>query len=329
MLQPVGQNMQQARRNCLSRTDATATNEPAQNPAITLILKTMKTHMGWDPSPRRPSRAPRAIRSLPRISVSTRLRGQGATMKKNAPTPTYRSFADYLRRTTPMERMALCRGKASFANRYYLSSDDARNVMKSASGPCPLCGSLALETSKQDSAPASWRHRCLGCHIMARRREWAKTANPSEHQASGDDVWIVMIRARGRCVYCGSLCVEKRPLKANGTTAKWRRIGRRIGSLEHLIPLSSGGTNDPSNLAWSCLWCNTNELARKKRAKDHGGFHPRAENEARLSELLGDDYDYIDDDYDDQSDLYNPGPGCVIDEDYLHYGPMSPSWPDD
>lgn len=33
-------------------------------------------------------------------------------------------------------------------------------------------------------------------------------------------------------------------------------VGPRAGSADHLIPVSLGGTNDPSNLRWACRTCN-------------------------------------------------------------------------
>ncbi len=45
MPRSVEQNTQQARRDCLSRKQRT---NQRKNPAMTLVLRTMKTHMGWD-----------------------------------------------------------------------------------------------------------------------------------------------------------------------------------------------------------------------------------------------------------------------------------------
>jgi hypothetical protein len=126
---------------------------------------------------------------------------------------------------------------------------------------------------------------------MIKCREAAKFANRrslSPHLLSGDDVWAVMTAARGRCVYCGSPAVEKKPSKVNGTSARWAQFGRRIGTLEHLRGLARGGDNDPSNLAWACLWCNTSHLERERRkgATDHGGFHPPPDDPAAIRRLV-------------------------------------------
>jgi hypothetical protein len=92
--------------------------------------------------------------------------------------------------------------------------------------------------------------------------------------------------ARGRCVYCGSLAVEKRPSKPNGAPAPWAQIGRRIGSFEHCQWRARGGDNDLSNIAWACLWCNTWESERRKGATDHGGFHPPPDDPAAIDTLV-------------------------------------------
>ncbi len=39
--------------------------------------------------------------------------------------------------------------------------------------------------------------------------------------------------------------------------------GPRAGSVDHIVPVSKGGTNDPSNLRWACRSCN---CARGNRA---------------------------------------------------------------
>src|SRR5919198_2039864 len=78
--------------------------------------------------------------------------------------------------------------------------------------------------------------------------------------------------AKGRCCYCGSLAVEKRPV--DHPDRRWDHVGRRIGSLEHVVPVVEGGRNTVENLAWCCLWCNTWPSERTPGATDHGGFHP-------------------------------------------------------
>lgn len=45
-------------------------------------------------------------------------------------------------------------------------------------------------------------------------------------------------RADGRCEYC------------------WRHIGMR-GTVDHFMPQALGGSDEPSNLRWSCFGCNS------------------------------------------------------------------------
>lgn len=117
-------------------------------------------------------------------------------------------------------------------------------------------------------------------------RQWcakkAKVANRPKllsgipaSRISALDVWQVLARARGRCRYCGSLAVERRPSNPlNGAPVAWDVVGRRIGSLDHLEPFITGGANVAANLGWSCLWCNTWADERTPGATDHGGFYP-------------------------------------------------------
>ena len=66
------------------------------------------------------------------------------------------------------------------------------------------------------------------------------------------DVWTALEAARGRCVYCGSLALERKPVRG-----RWEAMGRRIGSLEHM---GSGR----SVIAWCCLLCNSQPRFRPK-----------------------------------------------------------------
>lgn len=87
-------------------------------------------------------------------------------------------------------------------------------------------------------------------------------------------VWRVLADAEGRCAYCGSLAVERRPSGAHGQPIAWAGVGRRVGSLGHRKARFKGGGNEVENLAWSCLWCNTWLSERRPGATDHGGFYP-------------------------------------------------------
>lgn len=116
------------------------------------------------------------------------------------------------------------------------------------------------------------------------RRRWcakkAKVANrdrlmsgPPTTRTTCREVLDVLMRAEGRCAFCGSLAVENRPSKPNGAPAPWAPVGRRIGSLGHTVGRIHGGDNTTENLVWSCLWCNVWQDERRMGATDHGGLH--------------------------------------------------------
>jgi hypothetical protein len=87
------------------------------------------------------------------------------------------------------------------------------------------------------------------------------------------EVWDVMRAAEGRCSHCGSLALERRPSNPlTGAPLPWDPVGRRIGSLDHVVSRVDGGLNVFANLAWSCLWCNTWVGERRLGAMDHGAI---------------------------------------------------------
>lgn len=67
---------------------------------------------------------------------------------------------------------------------------------------------------------------------------------------------FVRERARNRCEYC-RLHERDSPLYAF--------------QIEHIIPLKHHGTDEPDNLAWSCLECNLG------KSSNLSGRHPTAE----------------------------------------------------
>ncbi|GEM_PF-1506427 len=86
-----------------------------------------------------------------------------------APPPVYRSWEDYLSKTTPAERQAWCAAKAAKANRKRLMSPAPTKrvtaamvlgVLEAARGHCCYCGSLAVENrpSGPNGAPLQWAH---------------------------------------------------------------------------------------------------------------------------------------------------------------------------
>ncbi|MDQ0791940.1 HNH endonuclease [Streptomyces sp. B1I3] len=90
-----------------------------------------------------------------------------------------------------------------------------------------------------------------------------------------DDVVAVLTAARGRCRYCGSLAVQAAPTHpVSRKPMPWGHIGRRIGSLDHVVARIDGGRNSVGNLCWCCHWCNTWPSERIPGAADHGAVQP-------------------------------------------------------
>lgn len=150
-------------------------------------------------------------------------------------------------------------------------------------------GDGGLLANPGDPAYTSFGDWCVSTTPQYKRK-WlggmAKRANrdrlmsgKAEVRVTGPVVWSVILQAQGRCIYCGSLAVEGRPSQSNGSPLPWEHVGRRIGSLAHLQARFHGGDNDPANLAWSCLWCNTWLSERKRGATDRGGLQVREPTE--------------------------------------------------
>lgn len=114
-------------------------------------------------------------------------------------------------------------------------------------------------------ARTSERDRLAWCRRKARKANHGLSPSDSRWM-SALGVWAIVEAARGRCVYCRSLAVERAPSDpTTGSLLRWGQVGRRIGSLEHVT-----GTT----LAWCCMWCNTWPHERRPLATDHGGYHP-------------------------------------------------------
>lgn len=166
--------------------------------------------------------------------------------------------------------------------RLSLLPKDKADRIRGAIRPAPLHPAAGAGEPAAQPAYSSWAD-FMGLTTVAERRAWckrkAKTAN-RERLMSGrpanvidtDTVWTVLAAAQGRCLHCGSLALEGRPSKPNGAPLPWESVGRRIGSLAHLVARVNGGANDLTNLAWSCLWCNVWPGERIVGAIDHGAM---------------------------------------------------------
>lgn len=161
----------------------------------------------------------------------------------------------------------------------------------SAAGPAdrpPESGAVLpppVYTSWEDFlARTTERERLEWCRVKAKtaNRERLMSGRP-ERSVTPQEVWQVAEDAQGRCTYCGSLALERRPTGRDGRPLSWAAVGRRIGSLDHLIARVAGGANDPANFAWACLWCNTweTETERRPGATDHGALQCRVNDEPK------------------------------------------------
>lgn len=133
--------------------------------------------------------------------------------------------------------------------------------------------------------------RIRWCREKARKANQKRLLSESPTvKLTAEVVWEVLQSYKGHCRYCGSLALENRPSKPDGTPLPWEHIGRRIGSLDHIVSRFAGGGNNHDNLAWACLWCNTWSKERKKIADDHGGLYAL---EPPRWEKVGHNWDYL------------------------------------
>jgi hypothetical protein len=126
----------------------------------------------------------------------------------------YASWADYLEKTTPRERMQWCARKAKRANRQRLLSAavsvqlktmDVLEVMYAAKGRCCHCRSLAVENrpSAQNGAPLSWEH--IGRRIGS--LEHLKSRISGGDNERENLAWS--------CLWCNTHVSERKPFAEN------------------------------------------------------------------------------------------------------------------
>jgi hypothetical protein len=132
----------------------------------------------------------------------------------------------------------------------------------SNSRPDPVYGSWNCYVN---SVPVNEIRRWCGGKASVANRDRFMTG-PPDRRIKTQDVYEILVSAKGRCWYCNSLCVEKCP------RGPWASVGRRIGSLGHKNARLNGGGNTPDNLCWSCLWCNVWPSERKQNAIDRGAI---------------------------------------------------------
>lgn len=82
-------------------------------------------------------------------------------------------------------------------------------------------------------------------------------ASPRRQRISDQILDIVRQRANGLCEYCH-------------TSEKWQYV---CFTVDHVIPISQGGTNDNENLALACFHCNRRKSNRTAGVDSHTGLH--------------------------------------------------------
>jgi hypothetical protein len=95
----------------------------------------------------------------------------GRQLRQETPKPVYRSWSDYLARTSPGDRMTKCGIIAKKANKKRLLSEapemrltaqDVWTIIEAAKGRCAHCGSLAVENRPSSPTGAPYRgHRLV------------------------------------------------------------------------------------------------------------------------------------------------------------------------
>ena len=85
--------------------------------------------------------------------------------------------------------------------------------------------------------------KCVACQQLAVRLDTVRKAQ-AEGTHTAEDIARIYRAQRGRCAYCR------------------QEVGKDF-DVDHIQPLSKGGTNWPANLQITCHLCN-----RKKKARD-------------------------------------------------------------
>lgn len=109
----------------------------------------------------------------------------------------------------------------------------------------------AENPEKVSSCFSDWRKRNMEAwreNVRKARRAYRARKRANGGYATSDEVEGIIVRQRGKCAVCGN------PLK----------YGVHI---DHVVPVSRGGTSDPANLQALCPKCNLS-----KGAKDSAEF---------------------------------------------------------
>lgn len=140
-----------------------------------------------------------------------------------------------------------------------LPPDQVQKIMARATPrpamPPPSSGepTPVLYTSWEDyltrTTPAERRRWCAA--KAAKANSFRLMSGRPETTISADDVLAVLEKTHGRCAYCGSLSVERRP------PGLWGDVGRASDPSATGLRASTAAQMSLANLAWCCMWCNT------------------------------------------------------------------------
>jgi len=105
---------------------------------------------------------------------------------------------------------------------------------------------------EQRNARARIYRQAHADEIRAKNRAYKARKRGAEGKHTATDVTIQYERQHGKCYYCG------------------RKLGK-VYHVDHVVPLSRGGSNDPSNLVVACPNCNVEKRNKMPHEWPKGG----------------------------------------------------------
>lgn len=103
-------------------------------------------------------------------------------------------------------------------------------------------------------------------HWYAENREAALAQKAEYYKANALDIQLKVHQRRLKVEAAGELCSKEelaQKLKEQDYSCFYCSVAldQRNASIDHKLPVSRGGTNEPSNLVWACLTCNKHKNA--------------------------------------------------------------------
>lgn len=112
---------------------------------------------------------------------------------------------------------------------------------------CPRCGRAIPRGASHVCPLATVPSRDRARERERRDREtWRDGYSSREYRAARD---AALARSRGLCEACGAVTFVR-------TSRGWRKVASDYGATHHVVPLSGGGANDPSNVVVLCARCH-------------------------------------------------------------------------